>query len=81
MNRYLPTDTSRESLSAILATLRGCNDADTPPMTAQIGVFAASGRVSIFRSSLYNDVSNQPTASETKRVDAALRAAGFEVRA
>ena len=79
MNRYLPTNTNRDALSAILATLRDCNEPGTPRLTAQIGVFGATGRVSIFRSVATMAESNQPTESEMGRVDAALTAAGFVV--
>lgn len=78
MQRFLPTNTDRDALSRILATLRTCNDPGTPLLTAQIGLFTLMGRVSIFRS-VATAESNEPTETEVARVDAALVAAGFEV--
>ena len=78
MQRFLPTNTDRDALSRILATLRTCNDPGSPLLTAQIGVFSLMGRVSIFRS-VATAESNEPTETEAARVDAALMAAGFEV--
>lgn len=60
--------------SALLAHLRTLNDPGTPPLTARVSGLKAdrSGRIYLHRFSPTMDISNEPSATETARIDAFL---------